>query len=84
MAGNREARVCGVLCKLSHAGDESQYRSELLEKALGLGGERTERGDVDRALQEFIARRGQQRLLNLFGKLEWDDGDNYKRERTRK
>ncbi len=56
---------------------------ELLEKALELGGERTKKATVNRALQEFIARRGQKRLLNLFGKLEWDDGYNYKRERTR-
>lgn len=75
--------MCGLLCKLSHAGDESQYRSELIEKALELGGERTKKATVNRALQEFIARRGQKRLLNLFGKLEWDDGYNYKREQTR-
>jgi hypothetical protein len=33
---------------------------------------------------EFIARRRQKRLLDLMGKLEWDDGFDYKAERTRR
>jgi hypothetical protein len=35
-------------------------------------------------LQEFIARRRQKRLLELIGKLEWDDAYDYKAERGRK
>ena len=57
---------------------------ELLEQALRLGGEKTKKATVNRALQEFIARREQQRLLPLFGTLDWDDGFDYKRERTRR
>src|SRR5260221_13827115 len=38
---------------------------------------------VTRALEEFIARRRQKRLLELMGKLEWDEGFDYKVERTR-
>ena len=56
---------------------------ELLEKALAIGGEKTKKATVNRALQEFIARRRQKRLLDFFGKLDWDDGYDYKRERTR-
>ena len=39
---------------------------------------------VNRALREFIARREQERLLELFGKLDWDDEYDYKQERTRR
>ena len=39
---------------------------------------------LTRALEEFIARRRQRRLLDLMGKLEWDPGYDYKTERTRK
>ena len=56
---------------------------ELLNKALEVGGEKTKKATVNRALQEFIARREQERLLHLFGKLYWDDGFDYKRERSR-
>lgn len=54
---------------------------ELLNKALEVGGEKTKKATVNRALQEFIARREQERILDLFGKLYWDDSFDYKRER---
>ena len=56
---------------------------ELLDKALAIGGEKTKKATVNRALREFVARREQERLLDLFGKPDWDDGYDYKRERTR-
>ena len=55
----------------------------LLERALEIGGEKTKKATVNRALREFIARREQERLLDLFGKLDWDEGFDYKRERSR-
>jgi hypothetical protein len=57
---------------------------ELIERALELSGERTKKAAVTKALQEFIARRRQKRLLELVGKLEWDDAYDYKTERGRK
>lgn len=57
---------------------------ELIERALEISGERTKKAAVTRALQEFIARRGQKRLLELMGKLEWDTSFDYKAERSRK
>ncbi len=57
---------------------------ELLERALEVSGERTKKAAVTKALEEFIARRRQKRLLELIGKLEWDDGFDYKAERTRR
>jgi hypothetical protein len=56
---------------------------DLIERALELSGERTKKAAVTRALQEFIARRRQRRLLELFGKLEWDASFDYKAERER-
>ena len=57
---------------------------DLLDRALAIGGERTKKATVTKALQEFIARRQQNRLLELMGKLEWDEGYDYKAERTRR
>jgi hypothetical protein len=56
---------------------------ELIERALAVSGERTKKAAVTLALQEFIARRKQKRVLELFGKLEWDNSANYKAERSR-
>ncbi len=57
---------------------------QLLDKALKVGGEKTKAATVNRALREFIARREQERLLELFGKLDWDARYDYKRERARR
>ena len=56
---------------------------QLLERALQVSGERTKKATVTKALEEFIARRRQKRLLELMGKLEWDDSFDYKAERSR-
>jgi len=57
---------------------------ELLDLALEVSGERTKKAAVTRALEEFIARRRQRRLLDLMGKLEWDPSFDVKAERSRK
>ena len=57
---------------------------DLLERAVEISGERTKKAAVTKALQEFIARREQRRLLDLMGKLEWDPSFDYKAERSRK
>ena len=57
---------------------------EVIERALKVSGETTQTAAVTRALEEFIARRGQRRLVELMGKLEWDDSFDYKAERSRR
>ena len=57
---------------------------ELIEQALALSGERTKKVAVTKALQEFIARRRQKRVLELFGTLEWDAAYDDKAERQRR
>ncbi len=57
---------------------------ELLNKALQVGGEKTKKATVNRALREFISRREQERLLDLFGKIDWDEEYDYKRKRMRR
>ena len=56
---------------------------KLIEQAVKVGGERTKKAAVTRALEEYIARRKQKDLLELMGKLEWDDSFDYKVERSR-
>lgn len=57
---------------------------DLIERAVEVSGERTKKAAVTRALEEFIARRRQKRLVDLMGKLEWDRSFDYKAERSRR
>jgi len=54
-----------------------------LDHAFRVSGEPTKKAAVTRALREFIARREQRQLAELFGKLEWDDSFDPKAERSR-
>ncbi len=56
----------------------------LLEKALIVSGEKTKKAAVVKALTEFIARREQKRIVQLFEKFEWNPDFDYKAERSRR
>ena len=56
---------------------------KLLDQVLELSGEQTKKAAVTLALKEFIARREQRKLAELFGKLDWDPSYDYKAERGR-
>lgn len=57
---------------------------DLLDRALEVSGEKTKKAAVTKALEEFIGRREQKRILELFGKLDWDPNYNYKAGRGRR
>jgi len=71
------------LCSLSHMATNLDLDPDLVERALALSGAPTKKAAVTAALQEFIARREQRGVLELFGKLDGDPGYDYKRERSR-
>jgi hypothetical protein len=58
----------------------------LLEEARRAGGQRRKKDTVTQALEEYVERRKQARLLELFGMAEVDptDNDNLRRRRTRR
>ena len=56
---------------------------DLLERAVELSEKKTKTAAVTLALQEFIARREQSRLIELFGSLDWDPTFDYKAQRSR-
>src|SRR5215831_4046693 len=61
--------MCNLMCEGLHMATNLSIDPELLQRALKVSGERTKKAAVTRALQEFIARRRQKRLLDLMGKL---------------
>ncbi len=75
--------MCEGVCKILHMATKLSIDPDLLDRALDVSGEKTKKAAVTIALKEFIARREQKRLLELFGNLEWDSGYDYKAERTR-
>ncbi|NMD06793.1 MAG: type II toxin-antitoxin system VapB family antitoxin [Phyllobacteriaceae bacterium] len=57
---------------------------KLLDRALKVSGEKTKKAAVTKALEEFVARRSQKKLLDLMGSLEWAEDYDYKAERSRR
>jgi len=56
---------------------------DLLEKALKVGGLRTKKETVNEALREFVNRRKQLEIVDLFGTLDPDNGYDYRKARRR-
>jgi len=56
---------------------------KLIEEARSVGGHKTKKEAVTVALQEYIARRKQLGLLELFGTIEYDPEYDYKAARKR-
>jgi len=54
---------------------------KLIEEARVIGKHRTKKAVVTEALQEYIQRRKQSKILSLFGKIEYDPDYNYKEQR---
>jgi Arc/MetJ family transcription regulator len=54
----------------------------LIEEARQLGGLRTKKDVVTQALQEYVQRRKQLKLLDLFGAVEYDDDYDPKAQRA--
>ena len=75
--------LCDTLCDNRHMATNLEIDPVLLERALDLSGARTKTAAVTLALREFVARREQKRIIELFGSVEWVPDYDYKRERAR-
>jgi Arc/MetJ family transcription regulator len=56
----------------------------LLKTALDIGGLKTKKATVNLALNEFIQRRKRQEVVDLFGKIEFDENYDYKKSRGKR
>jgi Arc/MetJ family transcription regulator len=57
---------------------------KLLEEALKIGQFKSKKERVNSALKEFIQKRKQMQLLNLFGSIDFEPTYDYKASRKRK
>lgn len=56
----------------------------LISEAQKLGRHRTKKDAVNAALDEYIRRRRQQEILELFGTIDYDENYDYKKERQKR
>ena len=71
------------MCRLLHMATNLAIDDGLLNEALRIGGKQTKKDTVTQALEEYIRRRKQARILDLFGKVGFDSKYDYKRQRRR-
>ena len=58
-----------------------ELNEKLLAKAMKLGGNTTKKEAVNEALAEYVQRREQAKVTELFGKVEFDATFDYKIQR---
>lgn len=79
-------RLAGELevCKVLHMATNLAIDDRLLNEALKVGGHRTKKATVTEALEEYIRRRQQARIVELFGTIDFDTDAELKKQRRRK
>ena len=72
-----------MMCRGTEMPTNLDIDDNLIQEAQQLGGHRTKKKAVTEALTEYIDRRKQLKLLELFGTIEYDRDYDYKQERRR-
>jgi Arc/MetJ family transcription regulator len=60
-----------------------QIDDTLIHKAVKLGGHKTKKAAVTKALVEYIDHLEQEKILKMFGTVDYDPGYDYKEQRRR-
>jgi len=60
-----------------------QIDDNLILKAVRLGGHKTKKAAVSKALIEYIHQLEQEKILSMFGTVEYDPEYDYKKQRSR-
>jgi len=56
----------------------------LIQEALAVGSHHTEKTVIEEALREYVQRRKQLKILDLFGQIDYDPAYDYKQQRQQK
>jgi Arc/MetJ family transcription regulator len=73
-----------MMCRIPHMATNLAIDDRLLNEALKVGGHRTKKATVTEALEEYVRRRKQLSIIELFGKIDFDPDYDYKKQRRRK
>jgi Arc/MetJ family transcription regulator len=60
-----------------------QIDDKLILKAVRLGGHKTKKEAVSKALVEYIHQLEQEKILSMFGSVDYDPEYDYKKQRSR-
>jgi len=60
-----------------------QLDDKLIKQAVSLGGHHTKRAAVTQALSDYIRNLQQERILDLFGTVDFTTGYDYKQQRAK-
>ena len=76
------------MCRRLHKGEKALATNlaidpQLLEEAQRVGKKKTKKATVTEALEEYIRRRKQKEILELFGTIDYDEDYDYKEQRKR-
>lgn len=80
-------KICSIrldLCGVLHMATNLAIDDELLKKAQKIGKKLTKKATVTEALEEYIARRKRQQLLDAFGSIDFHKDYDYKSERKKR
>lgn len=61
-----------------------QIDDKLIRRAVQLGGHSTKKAAVTEALVEYVRHREQEKILSLFGSVDYDPEYDHKKQRSRK
>lgn len=80
----REFAPHNPVCNNTHMATNLALDDRLIEQAQKAGGHRTKKDAVTAALAEYVKRHKQQRILEAFGKFDFDPSYDPKAERRRR
>jgi len=72
-----------IIKEVSFMATNLQIDGNLILKAVKLGGHRTKKAAVSKALIEYIHQLEQENILSMFGAVEYDPEYDYKKQRRR-
>jgi Arc/MetJ family transcription regulator len=73
-----------IMCKTLHMATNLALDDKLIEEAQRSGKHKTKKEAVTAALEEYIRRRKQLRILDAFGSFDFDPDYDYKAERRKR
>jgi predicted CopG family antitoxin len=76
----QESRPCKEICSLK----KNSSINDLVAEAQKLGRHRTKKEAISAALDEYVRKRKQLDVIEIFGKIDYDESYDYKLERHRK
>lgn len=72
------------MCRRNKMATNLALDDKLISEAQKIGNHKTKKSAVNEALKEYIQRREQLQILNLFGTIDYDKNYKYKAGRSRK